>query len=81
MAMPPVIEAIYAWVAEEPDQSEGIIAVKLTTSWAPLVGADRERIESFRDAAMHIHQTSMIPVRLLRFTTREILEDYPVTRQ
>ena len=81
MAMPPVIEAVYAWVAEEPDGSEGIIAVKLKDQWHPLVGADPERIESFRDAAMSIHHTTLMPVRLLRFTTREILEEFHITRQ
>jgi hypothetical protein len=42
---------------------------------------DETRIESFRESAMEIHHKAMIPIRLLKFTEREVLEEYDVTHQ
>lgn len=43
----------------------------------PLVGADRERIESLRPIAEQMRHDTAYPVKLIRFSTREVLEELP----
>jgi len=74
------IDEIWAWIAIHPDGDEGIVAHGLvradgTEVYAPLVGADQERIESYRGLAMEISERVGVPVRLVRFTARVVVED------
>ena len=64
------IEKLYAWVAEEPDGGEGIVAGMLPgmPGLTPLIGADRLRIESFRGFAEAVRRSTGYPVRLKAFT-------------
>ena len=69
------IAALYAWVAEEPDGGEGVLSMQLGGVQMPLVGADRERIESLRHYAEQIRALTSYPIRLVRYTHREDLEE------
>lgn len=76
------ITELWAWVSTEPDGGEGIIAASLPDPITrepvvmPLVGGDRERVESpfMRRVAMATRISTARPVRLVRFTTREVVE-------
>jgi hypothetical protein len=70
------ITELWAWVSIDPvDNNEGIIATYLPVEgWMPLVGADRERIESLRPRALDTVKMTKQAVRLVRFRTREVLE-------
>jgi len=69
------IDEVWAWCVVDPaDDCEGIIAsVGLITH--PLIGADRERIESFRFEARAVAQMTGQPVKLVRFGQREVIEE------
>lgn len=72
------IDAIYAWIATEPDGGEGVCAHSMPRlGLVPLVGADRERVESLRPFARAVAKQSGCPVRLVCFTTRNVLEGEP----
>jgi hypothetical protein len=70
-----VIERLYAWIATEPDGGEGLCAMRLGDTMMPLVGADRERIESLGPHAAIVARASGCPVRLVEFSTRRVLRD------
>jgi len=69
------IDAIYAWIATEPDGGEGVCSAQMGNMHMPLVGADMDRIKSLRRFAEIAHQFSGYPVRLVRFSKREDLEE------
>lgn len=72
------IDAIYAWVATEPDGGEGVIAAALPgIGITPLIGADMDRIKSYRSIAEDARAGSGYPVRLVRYGAREDLEVLP----
>ena len=73
--MPLIIEKLYAWVAEEQNGSQGVIAYLASGNMQlPLVGADKERIESFREYAEQVAAQLKMRVFLMEFSTRTILE-------
>ena len=56
---------LYAWVAEDSDDSEGIVVVNLPgVGWVPAIGADRARIENYREQAQVVAHNAGCPVRL-----------------
>lgn len=72
------IEKLYAWVAEEPDGGEGIIAGLFPGHddvWMPLIGADRDRIESYRNHAQAVARETGYPVRLKVFGAGVTIEE------
>jgi hypothetical protein len=73
------IERLYAWVATEPDGGEGVCGAYVPElgGLVPLVGADRERIESLRDHAAITRKASGYPVRMVEFSTRTNMEELP----
>lgn len=73
------IEALYAWVATEPDGGEGVIAGELPgmPGITPLVGADMDRMRSYRPYAEAARRNTGYPVRLVRFSRRDDLEILP----
>lgn len=72
---PQKITEMYAWVCEEPDGGEGVPAVNLGNGIPmPLVGADRERVESLRKYALDGVLPMGYPVKLVRFSNMEVLE-------
>jgi hypothetical protein len=71
------IEAIYAWIAEEPDGGEGVCSAQIGEVHFPLVGADIDRAKSLRPHAELVRQATGYPVRLVRYGRREDLEELP----
>ncbi len=73
------IDAIYALVAAERDGREGICAASMpflgTRTNMPLVGADMDRVRSLRPLAEAIAHLTGLPVRLVRFSRRNDLEE------
>lgn len=75
MTKPHKITELFAWIVEHPDGEDGVPAVRGRDDMVmPLIGSDRERIESLRSAAMECAET--MPVRLVRFAQVEILESH-----
>jgi hypothetical protein len=71
------IEALYAWVVEEPEGGEGLPVINVRGHTMPLVGADLDRIKSMRSFAEKTRRETGWPVRLVRFGAREDLEELP----
>jgi hypothetical protein len=72
------IDALYAWVATEPDGGEGVCAMNIPGfGMTPLVGADMDRIKSLRPFAEQARKLTGYPVRLVRFSRRDDLEILP----
>jgi len=76
MSVPLRIEELWAWVSLDPvDNQEGVIGVEMRdplgrpdrTVFVPMVGADRERIESYRSYVENIVKTTGVPARLIRY--------------
>lgn len=71
MTGPKKVDAIYAWIATEPDGGEGICAMEIVLDerpmFTPLIGCDMDRVESLREMAVQIREKSGCPVRLVRF--------------
>jgi hypothetical protein len=75
--MPQTIDALYAWVATEPDGGEGVCSAQIGDTHFPLVGADIDRAKSYRPYAELARKATGYPVRLVRFALREDLEELP----
>ncbi|MBA7666661.1 hypothetical protein ES703_74742 [subsurface metagenome] len=73
----PRIERIFAFIAEENPQDEGVVAMKIGPNWMPLVGADMARIESLRPIAQDIAKATGKTIKLIVFETRKELEYLP----
>jgi len=71
--MPLKITEMYAFIAHEPD-GEGIPCFQFGDTLFPLVGADTARVDSLRQMAQVIADTSGMTLTLARFTVREELE-------
>lgn len=71
------IDEMWAWVSSD-DDGEGILAASMVLAgqqmMMPLVGADRARVESFRGLASQIAALEHRRVKLIRFSTREVIE-------
>lgn len=75
MKTPLKIDELLAWISVDQDGNEGIIGAKLIgDTFMPFVGADMPRIESLRGKAREISLHTGYPVRLVRFSKREVLE-------
>ena len=81
MTTPKKIEEIYAWIVTDTDGSEGVPAQLMgqgaMATWAPAIGADRARIDSFRNSpAMDGIKALKRPHKLVVFTRMMVLEEY-----
>jgi len=76
--MPKKIDELWAWVREDQGDGEGVLAAEMVldgrTMFVPFVGADRERIESYRAQAQDIARRTGRKVHLIRYSTREVIE-------
>jgi hypothetical protein len=75
--VPKKITEIFAWICVEPDGGDGIPAIEAPwdrSMMLPLIGSDRERIESLRPWAEDVARRMGLPVRLVRFSCAEELE-------
>lgn len=69
------IERIYAWIATEADGGEGICSTMIGNMQMPMVGADRERVESLRPHAAALARELKIPVKLKLFSNGVVLDE------
>ena len=73
-----LIDEVYCWVGIDPaDDSEGVCAVLLGDTWMPLIAADKARLADLRPLAVTIRRQENKALRLIRLTTREIVEEMP----
>lgn len=73
------IDTIWAFVSVDPeDNTEGVIAGPLLGpgSVIPFIAADEARLASLRPLAQKFAKQLGRPVRLLKFSIREVIEDY-----
>jgi len=74
--MPRVTE-LYAYVIADADEDdEGVPGFSQGAWLLPMMGADRERADSFRDYAQQIATAQKKPVRLIRSTGLEVVETF-----
>jgi hypothetical protein len=76
--IPLKIDGLWAWIATEDDGQEGVLGQATRIGWLPLIGADKDRIESYRDIAQGIAYLGT-HVQLVQFTTRTDLETLTTT--
>lgn len=70
------IAKLYAWIAEEPDGGEGIIGWNVRGGGVePLIGADKARIESYREYAEAFKALLHMPVRLKVFGEGAVIDE------
>lgn len=69
------IDALYAWVATDSDGGEGVCSAQIGDVHMPLVGADIDRMKSLRPYAQTLRAATGYPVRLVRFSQRDDLEE------
>lgn len=70
------IERLYAWVATEPDGGEGVCSMLTADNMhIPLIGADRERIESLRSVAVLISHATGYKVQLKVFGSGVVIDE------
>lgn len=71
----PKITELFAFIAEDGPEDEGIVAMKVGDMMMPMVGADMERVESLREIAVHIGKIYNQKIILAKFTVRTDLEE------
>jgi len=80
MTMPLKITELWAWVREDVGDGEGILAAEMEIEgqrmFVPLIGADRERIESYRPFAEEMARASGRPIKLMRYSQAERIQRY-----
>jgi hypothetical protein len=71
------IDSLFAWVATEPDGGEGVIGGTLPgmPGPTPFIGADKARVECFREAAEQVAQLTGYPVRLKVFSGGVVIDE------
>jgi hypothetical protein len=75
----PRIDAIWAFVSVDPeDGNEGVCAAPLLGpgSMVPLIAADEARLKSITPIAEHIAKASGMVIRLVKFTNREVIQQF-----
>lgn len=76
--MPLEMNEMFAFVARDESNDEGITVMPINGMLVPLLGADMSRIDSLRHFAQIIADWRGVPVQLIRFSQRETLETiYP----
>lgn len=70
------IEEIYAFVSVDKDNHEGVIAINTAHGPMPMIAADKARLEYLRPHAVEVARKTKMKVRLLKFSTREEIEEY-----
>ncbi len=75
----PRVEELFAWViADTGPDDEGIPAFTppaMPNTLMPLMGADRARADSFREAAQMFANIKGKPIKLIRSTGIEVVEE------
>ena len=71
----PRITEVFAFIAEEGPENEGIVAMMVGDKWMPMLGADMKRIESLRPIAEKMAAIHGQKIILAKFTTRTDIEE------
>ena len=71
----PKITELYAFIAEEGPEDEGIVAMTVGDMLMPMVGTDMDRVESLRPIAENIARIYSQKIILAKFTIRTDLEE------
>lgn len=72
------IEAIWAYVAVDPDDGdEGVVAYETPGGWLPLIAADEKRLNLLRPMAEEIAREGVVEIRLVHFYGRSTVEILP----
>jgi hypothetical protein len=69
------INTLYAWIATEPDGGEGLATMILNGMFMPMIGADRERVQSLRPHAEWVHDVTGCPIKLKAFTVGVVIDE------
>lgn len=72
--MPKIMEIWAYIVADTGPEDEGIVAMKRNGVWLPMVGADKERVESLRPYAEETASITGQKITLAKFTQRTDLK-------
>jgi Zn ribbon nucleic-acid-binding protein len=70
------ITEIFAFVSVDENDQEGVIAINTILGPTPMIAADKARLEYLRPHAERVAKEMGIKVRLLRFSTREEVEEF-----
>lgn len=71
----PRIDEIWANLSIDAYGNEGVVGGYFPGSgWLPLIAADQKRLDGIRQMALAIARESGMRIRLVKFTTREVLE-------
>lgn len=69
------IDEMWAWTTIDPaDQTEGVLGLHSPDGWIPMVGADRERMESLRAYVQALVEAQGFTATMVRFTQREEMD-------
>lgn len=72
----PKIESLWLWLSVDPqDGNEGALAARLGDAWLPLFAADEQRLREMEQLARSIVHATGIQARLVKFTTREEVQE------
>ena len=66
----PKILRLYAYLAEEGPDDEGVVSMKVGDTWVPMRGADMKRMEALRDIAQGISTATGKKIILTKFQAR-----------
>ncbi len=71
-----VVRGVYVVLAETPNGGEDIAGIQSGMGWCPLVCTDQADPYFLRPAAMTISATTGRKLRLVHFTSREVVEEF-----
>ncbi len=69
------IDELFAYVTVDPeDDIEGVVSAVSPLGMVPLIGADPERMLSYKPLAKEMSEVTGQEIRLVRFTSRQEIE-------
>lgn len=75
--MNPRLLTFYAWVVVDRDGNEDLMAIEDGDNFIPCVSTDKENVERMRELILDVKKENNLELKLLRFTTREVIEELP----
>jgi hypothetical protein len=71
----PRIDEMWVYVSIDSDGNEGVVGSYVPGSgWVPLMATDPQRLELIRPMALAVARQSGMRIRLVKFSSREVLE-------
>ncbi len=71
-----LITEVFVYVVTESEGEEGIPAISLDGAIMPMLAADPKVVQKFRRYALSIAKEMGKPVKLVRFSTMEVVEEF-----